>query len=114
MTECIFCCIAGGELPANIIYQDERVIAFRDVNPQAPIHIIIVPKKHIGSVLELSPADKDLVGQIHLAAAKISQNEGVAETGFRLVVNTGRHAGQSVPHLHYHLLGGRELAWPPG
>ncbi|MHB0912004.1 MAG: histidine triad nucleotide-binding protein [Armatimonadota bacterium] len=112
--DCIFCKVASGEIPAQVVYQDERVLAFRDVNPGAPVHILIVPKRHIPGVMALTESDEGLVGHIVLTAKKLAVENGLSERGFRVVVNSGPDAGQSVPHLHFHLLGGREMSWPPG
>jgi histidine triad (HIT) family protein len=112
--DCLFCKIAAGELGAPPLYQDEQVTAFRDINPQAPVHILIVPNKHIASVDAATGEDQALLGQLLLTAAKIAQNEGIADNGYRLVINTGPKAGQTVFHLHAHLLGGRNMTWPPG
>ena len=106
--------IAAGEIPADIVHRDDEVVAFRDINPQAPVHILIVPLRHISRVGDADEGDADLLGRLLLAAAKIADAEGVASTGYRLVINNGPHAGESVPHLHVHLLGGRPLDWPPG
>ncbi len=111
---CIFCKIAAGQIPSKKAYEDGRVLAFHDINAQAPAHVLIVPKKHIPSVLSLQPEDDALLSHMFRVAQKVAAELGVAETGFRLVYNTGADAGQSVPHIHMHLLGGRELAWPPG
>lgn len=111
MEGCIFCKIARGEIPSAKVYEDERVLAFRDIDPKAPAHALIVPKAHFASVLE---ADAQTVGALFETAKEVAKALGVAESGFRLVVNTGRDGGQSVEHLHVHLLGGRALAWPPG
>lgn len=96
------------------VYDGEHLVAFRDLNPQAPVHILIIPKRHLESVLALEDADSQLVGEIHLLAARLARQEGIADSGFRLVTNTNAAAGQSVPHLHFHLLGGRRMGWPPG
>jgi len=114
MADCIFCRIARGEIPSEIVHQDDELVAFRDVNPQAPTHILIIPKEHIESTLALSEAHDRLVGRVHRLAADLARKEGIAERGFRLVLNTNREAGQSVFHLHFHLLGGRPMHWPPG
>ena len=114
MADCIFCKIAQHKIQAKIVYEDEEIVAFRDVNPQAPVHILIIPRKHIGSVNSLSEADDALVGRIHRVGKKLVKEESCAETGFRLVLNTGPDAGQTVDHLHFHLLGGRRFSWPPG
>ncbi len=110
---CIFCRIMEGKSPASIVYEDNEITAFEDINPQAPIHIVLVPKKHIPGVRDLSQNDAHLIGKIYLAAQRIAQEKEI-ENGFRIVVNTGEDAGQSVFHLHFHLLGGRRMKWPPG
>ncbi len=114
MQDCIFCKIANGEIPSNLVYEDELVAAFNDMNPQAPVHILVVPKAHIASALELDDTNKDVVGHIFTVAGKIAREQGFAEDGFRLVNNCGRDGGQTVGHLHFHLLAGRYLEWPPG
>ncbi|NLI10523.1 MAG: histidine triad nucleotide-binding protein [Elusimicrobia bacterium] len=111
--DCIFCKIASGETEASIIYEDEDILAFKDLNPQAPTHILIIPKKHIESLSACSQEDSALLGNIQTAAAKIAKELNVSEA-FRLVTNNGAKAGQSVKHLHYHLLAGRRMMWPPG
>lgn len=111
---CIFCRIAAGEIPAQIVARDEGVIAFRDVNPQAPAHLLVIPTDHIASVNDLGPAHAELVGRMTLLAQKVAREQGFADDGFRLVMNCGRHGGQTVWHIHLHVLGGRHLAWPPG
>ena len=110
--ECLFCKIVRREIPARLVYEGDDCIAFRDVDPKAPVHILVVPRAHIPSLNEAS--DTAVVGRLSLIAAEIARQEGVAETGYRTVVNTNRDAGQTVFHLHLHLLGGRSLAWPPG
>ena len=110
--ECLFCKIVGREIPAKLVYEGDDCIAFRDVDPKAPVHILVVPRAHIPSLNEAS--DPAVVGRLSLVAAEIARQEGVAEAGYRTVVNTNRDAGQTVFHLHLHLLGGRSLAWPPG
>jgi len=112
--ECVFCRMVAGEIPSQRIYEDEQIIAIRDINPQAPVHVLIMPKRHIASVLEAAAGDAGLLGQIALVAATVARQEGVARRGFRLVTNTGPDGGQAVAHLHYHLLGGRPMGWPPG
>lgn len=114
MQSCIFCQIISGKIPSEKVYEDGRLFAFRDANPQAPTHILIVPKKHFETLLELGEEHRELMGAIHLAANHIARKEGIAEKGFRLVVNCKEDGGQTVFHLHYHLLGGRVMAWPPG
>ncbi|HAM36970.1 MAG TPA: histidine triad nucleotide-binding protein [Elusimicrobia bacterium] len=113
MAECIFCKIAAKQIPAQIVYEDEQSVAFRDLNPQAPTHVLIVPKKHIPSLAAAGDEDKALLGHLQRVAAIVARRGGVA-SDFRLVANNGRGAGQSVDHLHYHLLGGRAMQWPPG
>lgn len=112
--DCLFCRIARGDIPATILYQDEAVVAFRDIQPGAPTHILIIPKTHIPDVCGLAQTDGELLGRIFTLAAELARQEGISDSGFRLVVNTGADAGQTVPHLHFHLLGGRQLGWPPG
>lgn len=111
---CIFCKIAAGEIPAKTVYQDERMIAIEDINPAAPLHLLLIPRKHIANLLDLTELDDALVGCIHRVAAQIARERGVAEDGFRVVTNTNSAAGQSVFHIHFHLLAGRDLQWPPG
>ncbi len=112
--DCIFCRILAKEIPATILHQDGQVSAFRDNNPQAPTHILIVPRKHIASLDELAAEDGRLIGEMFILAAKLARQEKVDQTGYRLVLNNGRGAGQSVFHLHLHLIGGRQMRWPPG
>jgi histidine triad (HIT) family protein len=114
MGGCLFCGIIEGKIKGEIVHQDDAVVAFKDVRPQAPVHILIVPRKHIASVADLTPADTSLVGQIFIAAGKLARDFGIADSGFRIVVNCGADAGQTVWHLHYHVLGGRRMGWPPG
>jgi histidine triad (HIT) family protein len=111
---CLFCEIVAGRIPARVVYQDDEVIAFHDISPQAPSHTLIIPKKHITSILELSPEDDVLVGSVVRKARDLAQQAGLAENGFRLVFNCGDDAGYSVYHIHLHLIGGRKLGWPPG
>jgi histidine triad (HIT) family protein len=108
---CIFCQIINKELPAGIIYEDNKFVAFKDIKPLAPIHYLIIPKKHIISVNHLEPQDKELIGELFLVAQKIARTEGMADTGYRLVFNVGKESGQMVDHLHLHLLGGKKLSW---
>jgi histidine triad (HIT) family protein len=114
MSECLFCGIIEGKIKGDIVYQDDSVVAFKDVGPKASVHILIVPRKHIATVLDLGPSDGALIGDIFRVAAKLAAEQGIAQKGFRVVVNCGSDAGQTVFHLHYHLLGGRHLSWPPG
>jgi len=111
---CIFCKITSGEIPAKTVYKDEQLVVIEDINPAAPLHILLIPRKHIGSTLDLLPEDDALVGHLHRVAAQIARERGFAESGFRLVTNTNADAGQSVFHIHFHLLAGRSLTWPPG
>lgn len=112
--DCLFCKIAAGEIPSTKVYEDELVYAFRDIEPQAPVHVLIIPKEHIKSANELNEENARVVAHIYTVAAKIAKAEGVAENGYRIVNNCGEDGGQTVGHLHFHLLGGRSLAWPPG
>jgi histidine triad (HIT) family protein len=112
--ECIFCKIVGGQIPASIVLQNELVTAFRDINPQMPVHMLVVPNQHIADTEALEPEHDLLMGALVRAAREIARTEGVAERGYRLVFNTGRDANNTVPHLHLHVLGGREMSWPPG
>lgn len=112
--DCIFCGIVSGSLPTDFVYEGEKAVAFRDITPQAPAHVLIVPREHIESVASLEENHADLMGEMFLAAKTVARQEGVEESGYRIVFNCGRAAGQSVDHLHLHLLGGRKLAWPPG
>ena len=114
MQDCIFCKIANGELGTEFVYEDELVVAFNDLSPQAPVHILIVPKEHIASALELDDNNKNIVGHIFGVAAKIARDSGFAENGFRIINNCGKDGGQTVGHIHFHLLAGRFLEWPPG
>jgi histidine triad (HIT) family protein len=114
MSDCLFCGIVEGRVKGDVVYRDESVVAFRDIRPRAPVHILIVPRKHIATILDLGANDQAVIGQIFVVAAKLAREQGIAESGFRLVVNSGADAGQSVFHLHFHLLGGRPFGWPPG
>lgn len=114
MSECFFCKMAEGKIKPDTVFETDRVLAFRDINPQAPTHVLIIPKQHIATVNDLKPEQAAVVGDMYLAAQQIAAAEGVAERGYRLVLNCNRDAGQSVFHLHLHLLAGRALNWPPG
>jgi histidine triad (HIT) family protein len=114
MSDCLFCKIRDGALPAKLLHEDERAIAFRDINPQAPLHALVVPRKHIPSLLDLTPEDDALVGHLHGIATRLAREAGYADDGFRVVFNCNRGAGQTVWHLHLHVLGGRTFGWPPG
>ena len=111
---CVFCKIVAGEIKAEIVHQPETMLAFKDIHPQAPIHILVIPKKHISTLLELTEEDKELIGHIYLTINKIAQDLGFAERGYRVVVNCKEEAGQTVFHIHFHILAGREMGWPPG
>ncbi len=114
MAECIFCRIAAGQVPAEVVYHDAWVTAFRDLNPQAPTHILIIPNEHVPSAAEVGVAPGELTARLLAAANALAVREGIADSGYRLVINSGPDAGQSVAHLHLHLLGGRPFGWPPG
>lgn len=114
MTTCIFCKIAAGEIPAEIVYEDEQVLAFRDLNPQAPLHVLVIPRKHIATLNDLTAEDEALVGRMYLAARQVAEQAGLATRGYRTVMNCNSEAGQSVYHIHLHVLGGRSMQWPPG
>ena len=114
MTDCLFCKLVAGNIPATIVYQNEHLIAFKDITPQAPTHVLIVPRRHIGTLNDLSPADDGLVGEMVRTAAVIAQENGHADRGYRTIFNCNADAGQTVFHLHLHLLGGRKMTWPPG
>jgi histidine triad (HIT) family protein len=113
-TSCIFCKIAAGEIPADIVRESDDVLAFRDTNPQAPVHILLIPKEHVGSVAELGEDHSGTLTNIMQAATQLARAEGISDRGWRLVTNVGPEAGQTVFHLHFHLLGGRQMQWPPG
>ncbi len=112
--DCIFCKIARREIPSKIIYEDDVALAFEDVAPQAPVHTLVIPKRHISTVLDLNEEDDGLVGHLFRVAADLARDKGIDGPGFRLVMNTNRDAGQTVFHIHIHLLGGRAMGWPPG
>jgi histidine triad (HIT) family protein len=114
MSKTLFERIAAGELPATIVYEDEVVVAFRDIKPQAPTHVLVVPRKPIPRMAEARPEDQQVLGHLLLKAAAVAQQLGLHQTGYRLVFNNGADAGEAVPHLHCHILGGRRLGWPPG
>ena len=114
MSDCLFCRIAEGKIPAAIVHQDEALVAFKDINPQAPLHVLIIPRRHIASLNDLTAADDALVGSMHRLAATLAKEHGYSERGYRTVFNAGADAGQSVFHIHLHVLGGRGLTWPPG
>ncbi len=113
MSDCLFCRIIRGEIPSKKVYEDDKVFAFQDINPQAPTHILIIPKKHIVGLDQAQPEDAEIIGYSHLIAAKLGRERGI-EQGYRTVYNVGPDSGQSVFHLHLHLIGGRKMKWPPG
>jgi histidine triad (HIT) family protein len=112
--DCIFCKIAAGEIPAAKVFEDERALAFRDINPQAPTHTLVIPRAHIASLNDATESDEAVLGHLLAVAARVAREAGHAEGGYRTIINTGAGAGQSVFHLHVHVLGGRRLTWPPG
>lgn len=112
--DCLFCRIVDGEIPADVVHESESVLAFRDIDPKAPTHVLVIPKRHVGSLGDAEDGDASLLGEIMIAARDVARSEGIAESGFRAVTNTGDDGGQAVPHLHVHVLGGRSLSWPPG
>ncbi len=113
MQDCIFCKIAAKQVPADIVFEDERAVAFNDINPQAPVHMLVIPKKHIVGIAEAEAGDAELIGHLQLIGAKLAKEKGISE-GYRVVVNSGPRSGQTVMHLHYHVIGGRDMGWPPG
>ncbi|WP_461205584.1 histidine triad nucleotide-binding protein [Clostridium sp. DL1XJH146] len=114
MNDCIFCKIINNEIPSDKVYEDEQVICFNDINPEAPVHVLILPKRHISSINDLKEEDEKLIGHIFVVAKKIAAKLNIDEKGYRIVANCGEDGGQTVEHIHYHLLGGRNLTWPPG
>jgi histidine triad (HIT) family protein len=114
MSDCLFCRIINGQIPATIVYQDDRLVAFKDINPQAPMHVLVVPRRHVASLNDLAPDDDGMVGEMVRRGAALAREHGHADRGFRTVFNCNADAGQTVFHIHLHVLGGRTLAWPPG
>ncbi len=114
MKACIFCQIVNGQTSSQIVYEDDSVVGFNDINPKAPVHLLIVPRKHISTLLDLEPVDETVIGRIFLLSSRLAREHGLDKSGYRMVANCGPGAGQSVYHVHFHLLGGRSLAWPPG
>jgi histidine triad (HIT) family protein len=112
--DCLFCKISAGDIPADLVYESDDVVAFRDINPQAPTHVLIIPRKHVATINDLTADEDGDVGQLFLAAAAIARDEGIADDGYRVTMNCNAAAGQTVFHLHLHLLGGRQMTWPPG
>jgi histidine triad (HIT) family protein len=114
MSGCLFCNIAAGTTSAQIVHQNDHVVAFKDIRPAGPVHVLVIPKEHIGGIHDATPAHAELLGQVMLTARDVAEKLGLAAGGYRLVINQGADAGQSVPHLHCHIIGGRPMAWPPG
>ena len=114
MSDCIFCKIVSGDIPGDIVYQDDDVLAFRDLGPQAPVHVLVIPKRHISTINDLQQGDVELIGKMYLAAKLIAKQEGMDESGYRCVMNCNDDGGQTVHHIHLHILGKRQMTWPPG
>jgi histidine triad (HIT) family protein len=114
VTDCLFCSIAAGDIPADLVHEDDQVVAFRDINPQAPTHILVVPREHVRSAAELTPEHDALWARLLHVSQQLAAADGIAESGYRIVTNVGADGGQTVSHLHLHLLGGRPMSWPPG
>ena len=114
MSDCLFCKIVTGDIPAEKVFENDHVIGFQDLNPQAPTHVLVIPKKHVSTINDLQDEDKALVGEMYMAARQIAADQGLAEKGYRTVMNCNEEAGQTVFHIHLHLLGGRRMQWPPG
>jgi histidine triad (HIT) family protein len=112
MSDCVFCKIGAGQIPSRMVWQDDELFAFDDLNPQAPVHVLVIPKRHVAAINDVE--DQALLGRLLSAAKLVAQKKGVDESGYRVVANTGRHGGQTVFHLHFHVLGGRQMVWPPG
>jgi histidine triad (HIT) family protein len=112
--DCLFCAIVSGDIPADVVHRDDDAVAFRDIDPKAPVHVLVIPTSHCATVVELAHQDPARVGHLLSVAGDVARAEGVAESGYRIVTNTGPSAGQSVHHVHFHVLGGRDLTWPPG
>jgi len=113
-SDCLFCKVAAGEIPATIVYEDEHLVAFRDIDPKAPVHLLVIPRRHVASLDDAADEDGPMLGDILLAARDLARREGIAADGYRALLNVGADGGQTVHHLHLHLLGGRGLGWPPG
>lgn len=114
MSDCLFCRVAAKTIPAKVLHEDDHTLAFDDIHPQAPVHTLVIPKRHVASIQDLGESDQALLAQLLLTCTKVAKDKGLADSGFRLVANSGRHGGQTVFHLHFHVLGGRHMAWPPG
>jgi histidine triad (HIT) family protein len=112
--DCLFCGIADGDIPSDQVHADELVVAFRDIAPRSPVHVLVIPREHVVSAGALTEDDAELLGRIFAVAADVARREGVAESGYRMTTNIGGHGGQTVPHLHFHVMGGRPFTWPPG
>ena len=113
-SDCLFCKILAGEIPADLVYESETAVAFRDINPKAPTHVLVIPRKHISTINDIEPDDQEIIGSLYTAAKEIAAQAGIADDGYRAVMNCNEDAGQSVFHIHLHVMGGRVLAWPPG
>ena len=113
-SDCLFCKILAGEIPAELIYESDTAVAFRDINPQAPTHVLVIPRKHISTINDIEVDDQAIIGSLYTAAKEIAKEQGIADDGYRAVMNCNEGAGQSVFHIHLHVLGGRALSWPPG
>lgn len=114
MSDCLFCKMVRGEINPQIVYEDDQVLAFRDIHPQAPVHVLVIPRQHIATLNDLEPHHAEVIGRLYLAARQVAEQEGIAASGYRTLINCNRDAGQTVFHLHLHVLGGRTLGWPPG
>ncbi|MBS3818200.1 histidine triad nucleotide-binding protein [bacterium] len=114
MEDCIFCQIASKKMPSKVVYEDENILAFQDINPQAPVHILAIPKEHYSSLNEIPQSKKDILSHILLKCRQIAEQQGIGQKGYRIVLNTGKNSGQDVFHIHFHVLGGRKMTWPPG
>ena len=114
MSDCLFCKIVAKTIPAKIVHEDDQTLAFDDIHPQSPMHTLVIPKRHVASVQDLGEADQVLLARLLLTCMKVAKDKGLADSGFRLVANTGRDGGQTVFHLHFHVMGGRHMSWPPG
>jgi len=114
VSECIFCKIGAGQIPSKVVLQDDDLLAFEDLHPQAPVHVLVIPKRHIGALTDAGATEQALLGRLLEAATRVARQKGIAESGYRVVANTGRNGGQTVFHLHLHVLGGRPMNWPPG
>lgn len=114
LQDCLFCKLVAGEIPSEKVFEDEQVLAFQDIRPQTPVHLLVIPKQHIASAQSVVESDTELIGHLHAMIPHIAEKAGISEKGYRVVTNIGHHGQQTVPHLHYHVLGGRQLGWPPG